>query len=73
VADFSARVLAAVERLHERHVGERVLLISHGGVMRLLLAQARGLPREQLLNVEVGHGALFSLAVEANGLLKEAR
>ncbi|VVQ06573.1 Adenosylcobalamin/alpha-ribazole phosphatase [Pseudomonas fluorescens] len=73
VADFSARVLAAVARLQAAYAGERVLLISHGGVMRLLLAQARGLPREQLLNVEVGHGALFSLSVERDGLLKEVR
>jgi alpha-ribazole phosphatase len=71
VADFSKRVLAAVERLHAAYAGERILLISHGGVMRLLLAQARGLPREQLLNVEVGHGALFSLSVEAGVMLKE--
>lgn len=71
VAAFSARVLAAVERLQEAYAGERVLLISHGGVMRLLLAQARGLPREQLLQVEVGHGALFSLQVGAGGVLKE--
>ena len=71
VADFSTRVLAALERLHATRVGERILLISHGGVMRLLLAQARGLPREQLLNVEVGHGALFSLTMESTGLLKE--
>ncbi|MGH8404598.1 MAG: histidine phosphatase family protein, partial [Pseudomonas sp.] len=55
------------------YAGQRVLLISHGGVMRLLLAQARGLPREQLLNVEVGHGGLFSLQVEADGVLREGR
>lgn len=72
VVDFSTRVLAAVDRLHATYAGERVLLISHGGVMRLLLAQARGLPREQLLNVEVRHGALFSLSVESGVLLKEA-
>ncbi|WP_454867820.1 alpha-ribazole phosphatase family protein [Pseudomonas farris] len=72
VADFSTRVLAAIERLHAAYAGERILLISHGGVMRLLLAQARGLPREQLLNVEVGHGALFSLLVESGVLLREA-
>ncbi|MEB0045324.1 MULTISPECIES: alpha-ribazole phosphatase family protein [unclassified Pseudomonas] len=70
VTDFSARVLAAVARLYAAYAGERVLLISHGGVMRLLLAQARGLPREQLLNVEVAHGALFSLEVESGGVLK---
>nr|WP_314559586.1 alpha-ribazole phosphatase family protein [uncultured Pseudomonas sp.] len=71
VSDFSERVLGAVARLHRAYAGERVLLISHGGVMRLLLAQARGLPREQLLNVEVGHGGLFSLQVCADGVLKE--
>jgi len=71
VSDFSARVLAAIARLQAAYAGERILLVSHGGVMRLLLAQARGLPREQLLNVEVGHGALFALTVEADGALKE--
>ncbi|KPN91976.1 alpha-ribazole phosphatase family protein [Pseudomonas nunensis] len=72
VADFSARVLAAVERLHGTYAGERVLLITHGGVMKLLLAQARGLPREQLLNVEVAHASLHSLSVGAGPLLREA-
>ncbi|MGX9378259.1 alpha-ribazole phosphatase family protein [Pseudomonas sp. JQ36] len=71
VSEFAARVLGAVARLHQAYAGERVLLISHGGVMRLLLAQARGLPREQLLNVEVAHASLFALSVEANGVLKE--
>ncbi|VVO62772.1 Adenosylcobalamin/alpha-ribazole phosphatase [Pseudomonas fluorescens] len=72
VEDFSTRVFAAVGRLQATCAGQRVLLISHGGVMRLLLAQARGLPREQLLNVEVGHGALFSLSVETGVILTEA-
>ena len=71
VEAFSQRVRAAVLRLHQLYAGQRVLLVSHGGVMRLLLAQARGLPREQLLNVEVGHGGLFSLRVEADGVLSE--
>lgn len=44
VAAFAARVLAAVARLQAAYAGGRVLLVSHGGVMRLLLAQARGLP-----------------------------
>lgn len=72
VIDFSTRVLAAVEKLHQAHRGERVLLISHGGVMRLLLAQARGLPREQLLQVTVGHGALFTITVINGGSLAES-
>ncbi|MGF6098381.1 alpha-ribazole phosphatase family protein [Pseudomonas sp. 18175] len=71
VSAFSDRVLGAVARLHQAYAGERVLLISHGGVMRLLLARARGLPREQLLNVEAGHASMFSLQVSAEGVLKE--
>jgi len=63
MAHFEARVLAGLERIQREFAGQRVLLIGHGGVMRLLLARARGLPREQLLQVEVGHGALFQLAV----------
>lgn len=71
VVAFSERVLGAVRRLQLAHDGERVLLISHGGVMRLLLAQARGLPREQLLQVIVGHGDLFAIHVDADGALTE--
>ncbi|SDA87119.1 alpha-ribazole phosphatase [Pseudomonas sp. NFACC15-1] len=71
VLEFSRRVLAAVGRLHAAYAGQRILLVSHGGVMRLLLAQARGLPREQLLNVEVGHGALFALQVSSGPALNE--
>ncbi|MCB2253318.1 alpha-ribazole phosphatase family protein [Pseudomonas chlororaphis] len=71
VLAFSARVLAAVERLYQSYAGERVLLVSHGGVMRLLLARARGLPREQLLSVEVAHGGLFALRIEAGLRLSE--
>lgn len=71
VSAFSERVRGAVRRLYQAHDGERILLISHGGVMRLLLAQARGLPREQLLQVVVGHGGLFGLDVDANCALTE--
>lgn len=71
VEDFSARVLSAVTRLQQAHSGERVLVVCHGGVMKLLLAQARGLLREHLLQVQVANGALFSLRVAAGGVLSE--
>ncbi|MGH8433661.1 MAG: alpha-ribazole phosphatase family protein [Pseudomonas sp.] len=69
---FAERVLAATGRLAARFAGQRLLLVTHGGVMRLLLAQARGLPREQLLQVEVGHGALFKLDVATPFALSES-
>lgn len=65
VSAFAERVTTALQRLREQYRGKRVLLVTHGGVMRLLLARARGLPREHLLQVEVGHGALLRLDLAA--------
>lgn len=64
VAAFAERVKQALRQARQRHRGQRVLLVTHGGVMRLLLAQARGLPRAHLLQVEVGHGALLRLDLD---------
>lgn len=71
VLEFSARVLSAVSRLQKQFAGERVLVVCHGGVIKLLLARARGLPREQLLQVPVVNGALFGLRVAAHGVVSE--
>ncbi len=60
---FEARVLGALQRLQARHAGERLLLITHGGVMRLLLARARGLPRADLLQVTVAHAQRVRLSL----------
>ena len=68
---FEARVLGALQRLQARHAGERLLLITHGGVMRLLLARARGLPRSGLLQVNVAHAARFRLNLDGAGALTE--
>ncbi|MFB8828295.1 alpha-ribazole phosphatase family protein [Azotobacter sp. CWF10] len=64
VSAFEARVLDAVERLRRDCAGRRLLLVTHGGVMRLLLARARGLPRRALLQVTVAHGALHRLCLD---------
>lgn len=64
VAAFETRVLGAVERLRRDCAGRRLLLVTHGGVMRLLLARARGLPCRALLQVTVAHGALHRLCLD---------
>lgn len=68
---FETRVMASVERLQERFHAERILLVTHGGVMRLLLAKARGLPRSDLLQVNVMHAQLVTLQLEARGVMRE--
>ncbi|MEE4463846.1 histidine phosphatase family protein, partial [Azotobacter chroococcum] len=66
LAAFETRVLGAVERLRRECAGRRLLLVTHGGVMRLLLARARGLPRGALLQVTVAHGALHRLRLDGS-------
>ena len=68
---FEARILAALQRLYQAHRGRRLLLITHGGVMRLLLARARGLPRHELLQVNVGYAQRVRLQLDGQGALTE--
>ena len=70
VARFAERVWAALAQLEREHPHQTLLLVTHGGVMRLLLAAARGLPAAQLLQVEVAHGALYRLTYR-NGRVEE--
>jgi len=68
LVDFEARVLEALQRLHAEYRGQQLLVVTHGGVMRLLLARARGLPRAHLLQVSVAHGQRVHLQFDGHGL-----
>jgi alpha-ribazole phosphatase len=67
--DFCSRVGEAMAAMAARYAGQHLLLVGHAGVMRLLLAQAKGLPASAMLEVEVAHGALHSVRVDADGSL----
>jgi broad specificity phosphatase PhoE len=54
-----ARVLALWRELLAREADERVLVVTHGGPIRILLAEFSGAPRTRLLDLEVPHAALF--------------
>ena len=58
---FAARVDQAIDALAERFKDQSVLVVTHAGVMRYLLAKAQGLAPKQLLEVAVEHASLHSL------------
>ena len=64
VAAFAERVLGAVARWRPRLQAQRSLIVTHGGVIRLLLARQRGFPPKDLLQVEAPYATLQSLALE---------
>ncbi|MGC4008762.1 MAG: alpha-ribazole phosphatase family protein [Pseudomonas sp.] len=67
MGDFESRVFAALERLYQAHAGSSVLVVTHGGVMRLFGALASGLPAKRLLEVAVAHGECMVLDVTRAG------
>lgn len=60
---FSARVLQAWGDIRQQHSGQRVLVVTHGGVIRRILCHTRGLPLGELLSLEVAHGSLHTVCL----------
>lgn len=64
LADFEARILSAWRDVVSRYVGEKILLVTHGGVIRILLCHVRQRPIECLLEFEVGHASIQRIHIE---------
>lgn len=54
--DLAARLRPALRRILDRHPGEEVLVVGHGGVNRVLLLDAIGAPLDRLFHIEQNYG-----------------
>jgi alpha-ribazole phosphatase len=61
LGEVCRRVLDLVRELAVIAAAEHLLLVTHGGPIRILLAAATTRPRSELLQIEVPHAALFQL------------
>jgi len=52
------RVLAAAAELRARHSGTSVALVAHGGVIRIILAEALGIAPRHIFRLAQRHGAI---------------
>jgi alpha-ribazole phosphatase len=52
------RVTNAARILRERHTGESIAIVTHGGVIRILLAEALGLPPGNIFRIGQCYGAI---------------
>jgi alpha-ribazole phosphatase len=57
-ADLRARVLAATATIRHDHPDEVVAIISHGGVIRTVLADALNIPTEAIFRLEQSYGGI---------------
>jgi alpha-ribazole phosphatase len=58
LSDLRARVLQEVAGIRERHEGQSVALVAHGGVVRVVLAEALELPDTAFFRLDQPYGAL---------------
>jgi len=59
--DFQQRILAAWQALLEAQQGKRILLITHAGVIRIILAHSLGIDIQHSFRLKIGHACLSSL------------
>lgn len=68
ISNFEARVLSAWHDININHTGKTLLLVAHGGTIRVILCHILQRPIERLLELEVAHAALIQIqAVHADG------
>jgi broad specificity phosphatase PhoE len=58
LADLRRRVRSSIEWIRRRHSGEAVAVVSHGGPLRVVLADAQGLDDAALFAIEQPFGAV---------------
>jgi len=57
-AQMQTRVIATTSKLCERHKGESIAIISHGGVNRIILAEALGMPPTRIFRIAQRYAGL---------------
>lgn len=68
VRTFRARALAAINGILERHVGERVAVVCHGGVIHAVLAEIFESDVDYLFSLE--HTSISTIRGSADGLAR---
>ena len=65
--DLRKRARAAVTQIIERHRGQEVIVVAHGGINRILLLDALDAPLEGVFSLSQFYGCLNILDYGANG------
>jgi alpha-ribazole phosphatase len=71
LANFAARVSAAWRTLLERHAGRHVLVVAHGGVIRMVLCQVLEMSPGRLWRLEVPYASCSRVRVYGRGIESE--
>jgi len=56
ILDVNGRVMPVITEIIERHKGQELLVVAHGGVNRIVLLNAIGAPLSGMFNIEQDYG-----------------
>jgi len=56
--DARERATQAFNDIFERHKGQNIAIVSHGGIIRIMLCEFLGIPLENLFRIEQDYGCL---------------
>ena len=59
--------MPVINEVVERHIGQDVLVVGHGGVNRIILLNAIGAPLAGMFNIEQNYGCLNIIDYYADG------
>ncbi|MCK4705767.1 MAG: alpha-ribazole phosphatase family protein [Gammaproteobacteria bacterium] len=62
--NFETRLLSFWQEIIKAYHGESILLVAHGGVIRLLLCHILQRPLQRMLEIEVAHATIYRIRVE---------
>ena len=65
--DVQARVMPVINEVVERHKGQEILVVGHGGVNRVVLLNAIGAPLAGMFNIEQNFGCYNIIDCYADG------
>jgi alpha-ribazole phosphatase/probable phosphoglycerate mutase len=67
IASFQARVSAAWSHICAAHPGQRVLIVGHAGITRMILSLVLGSPAEHMFRIQVDNAGLTRIRIQGNG------
>lgn len=68
LASFQTRVSAAWAEICAAHAGQRVLIVGHAGITRMILSLVLGSPAEYMFRIQVDNAGLTRIRIQGSGL-----
>jgi alpha-ribazole phosphatase/probable phosphoglycerate mutase len=69
--DFQKRIIDFFNQLHEKHFGKNILIVTHGGVIKMLLSNLQNIPWQKgIYEIKKDNSAISIIEIDENKKIK---